>query len=162
MKKFSTLFTLLLLASSAFAQLVSGTFDDGNASPTLTLAANVLSATLSASTKDKDCAGANNMARKLSASNVQNNFTLTITPSAGFEMTITDVNVSLLLSGSSGTANGSSSFGVFPASDIGQNIASVFDYISRLIAFNGENTDPVDINALTLATDETSSPTPLP
>lgn len=105
MKKFSTLFTLLLLASSAFAQLVSGTFDDGNASPTLTLAANVLSATLSASTKDKDCAGANNMARKLSASNVQNNFTLTITPSAGFEMTITDVNVSLLLSGSSGTAS---------------------------------------------------------
>ena len=64
--------------------------------------------------------------------------------------------------GSSGTSNGSSSFGVFPASDIGQNIASVFDYISRLIAFNGENTDPVDINALTLATDETSSPTPLP
>lgn len=47
-------------------------------------------------------------------------------------------------------------------SDTSQNIASVFDYISRLIANNGENTDPVDINGLTLATDETSSPTPLP
>ena len=64
--------------------------------------------------------------------------------------------------GSSGTANGASSFGVVAAADIGQNIASVFDYISRLIAFNGENSDPVDVNALTLATDETSSPTPLP
>ena len=64
--------------------------------------------------------------------------------------------------GSSGTVDGSSAFGVVAASDIGQNIASVFDYISRLIAFNGENTDPVDVNALTLATDETSSPTPLP
>ena len=47
-------------------------------------------------------------------------------------------------------------------SDIGQNINTVFDYISRLIADNGENTDPVDINGFTLATDETSSPTPLP
>ena len=47
-------------------------------------------------------------------------------------------------------------------SDISQNINTVFDYISRLIANNGENTDPVDINGFTLATDETASPTPLP
>lgn len=81
---------------------------------------------------------------------------------------------------SSSNADGSSGFGVFPVaatpgtpgtpptpvpsviSDLGQNIASVFEYISRLIASNSENSDPVDINALTLATDETSSPTPLP
>ena len=47
-------------------------------------------------------------------------------------------------------------------SDISQNINTVFNYISRLIANNGENTDPVDINGFTLATDETASPTPLP
>ena len=74
--------------------------------------------------------------------------------------------------GSSSNADGPSSFGVFPAtpvtpgtpgvSDLGQSIAAVFDYISRLIASNSENSDPVDINVLTLATDETSSPTPLP
>ena len=64
--------------------------------------------------------------------------------------------------GSSGTVDGSSVFGVVAASDIGQNIASVFDYISRLIAFNDENSDAVNVNSLTLATDETSSPTPLP
>ena len=63
---------------------------------------------------------------------------------------------------SGGTADGSSVFGAIAASDIGQNIASVFDYINRLIAFNSENSDPVDVNALTLATDETSGPTPLP
>ena len=73
---------------------------------------------------------------------------------------------------SSSNADGPSSFGVFPAtpvtpgtpgvSDLGQSIAAVFDYISRLIASNSENSDPVDINVLTLATDETSSPTPLP
>lgn len=62
--------------------------------------------------------------------------------------------------GSSG--NGSSAFSVVPASDIGQNIASVFDYINRLIGFSSENSDAVDVNALTLATDETSDPTPLP
>ena len=76
---------------------------------------------------------------------------------------------------SSSNADGPSSFGVFPAtpatpatpgtpgvSDLGQSIAAVFDYISRLIASNSENSDPVDINVLTLAADETSSPTPLP
>ena len=76
--------------------------------------------------------------------------------------------------GSSSNADGSSAFGTFPVagtpvtpgtpgmSDLAQNIAAVFEYISRLIASNDENSDPVNINALTLATDETSSPTPLP
>ena len=77
--------------------------------------------------------------------------------------------------GSSSNADGPSSFGVFPAApvtpgtpgtpgtpDLGQSIAAVFEYISRLIASNSENSDPVDVNVLTLATDETSSPTPLP
>ena len=59
-------------------------------------------------------------------------------------------------SGSGGGGGGS------VVSDISQNINTVFDYISRLIANNGENTDPVDINGFTLATDETASPTPLP
>ena len=63
--------------------------------------------------------------------------------------------------GGGGDSSGSGGGG-FAVSDIGQNINTVFEYISRLIADNGENTDPVDINGFTLATDETSSPTPLP
>ena len=77
--------------------------------------------------------------------------------------------------GGSSNADGPSSIGIFPATpvtpvtpvtpstpDLGQSIAAVFEYISRLIASNSENSDPVDVNVLTLATDETSSPTPLP
>ena len=63
--------------------------------------------------------------------------------------------------GGGGDSSGSGGGG-FAVSDIGQNINTVFEYISRLIASNGENTDAVDINGFTLATDETSSPTPLP
>lgn len=63
--------------------------------------------------------------------------------------------------GSNSTTSGLTPFGEVPA-DIAQNIASVFDYISRLINFNDENSDAVNVNALTLATDETSGPTPLP
>jgi hypothetical protein len=37
----------------------------------------------------------------------------------------------------------------------------VVGYINRLIASNGENSDPIDINPLTLAADDTSEPVPL-
>jgi len=42
-----------------------------------------------------------------------------------------------------------------------QTITSVFEYIKNLIASNGENTDPIDINSLTLAADDTSEPAAL-
>ena len=42
-----------------------------------------------------------------------------------------------------------------------QTISNVFDYINQLIAGNDANSDPIDINGLTLATDDTSEPTPL-
>ena len=64
--------------------------------------------------------------------------------------------------GGSSSSDVGSGGGGSVVSDISQNINTVFDYISRLIANNGENTDPVDINGFTLATDETASPTPLP
>ena len=63
--------------------------------------------------------------------------------------------------GGGGSGSGGEGGG-FALSDISQNINTVFEYISRLIANNGENTDAVDINGFTLATDETASPTPLP
>ncbi|MEO5661165.1 MAG: hypothetical protein ABIQ90_15425 [Polaromonas sp.] len=39
-----------------------------------------------------------------------------------------------------------------------QTITAVADFIKNLIASNGENTDPIDINPLTLAADDTSEP----
>ena len=82
------------------------------------------------------------------------------------KLVLTAALTAALLAGCGGgdDNNGSSTGqgGGFAVSDIGQNITTVFEYISRLIANNGENTDPVDINGFALATDETSSPTPLP
>ena len=80
------------------------------------------------------------------------------------KLVLTAALAAALLAGCGG-GGGSSSGGEgggFALSDIGQNINTVFEYISRLIADNGENTDPVDINGFMLATDETASPTPLP
>lgn len=48
-----------------------------------------------------------------------------------------------------------------PPGPVAQTITDVVGYIQNLIASNGENTDPVDINPLTLAVDDTSEPKPL-
>ena len=48
-----------------------------------------------------------------------------------------------------------------PPGSVAQTITDVVGYIQNLIASNGENTDPVDANVLTLATDDTSEPAPL-
>ena len=40
-----------------------------------------------------------------------------------------------------------------------QTITDVFGYINQLIASTDANSDPIDINGLTLATDDTSEPT---
>ena len=48
-----------------------------------------------------------------------------------------------------------------PPGPVAQTITDVVGYINGLIASNGENTDPVDVNPLTLAADDTSEPAPL-
>lgn len=65
-----------------------------------------------------------------------------------------------LLAGCGGDVGGNGDLGGGanqPAStDPSQSVAAVFAFISQLIANNDENSDPIDINALTLAVDETS------
>ena len=65
-----------------------------------------------------------------------------------------------LLAGCGGNSNDSAAKGP-PPGPVAQTITDVVAYIENLIASNGENTDPIDINALTLAADDTSEPTPL-
>lgn len=48
-----------------------------------------------------------------------------------------------------------------PPGPVAQTITDVVGYIQNLIASNGENTDPVDVNLLTLAADDNSEPAPL-
>ena len=45
--------------------------------------------------------------------------------------------------------------------DIGQSVAALLDYMQGLIAGTSETSDPVDINPLTLAVDDTAEPSPL-
>ena len=60
-------------------------------------------------------------------------------------------------SSSGGIADGSGG-GVTPP-PANQTITDVFGYINQLIASSDANSDPIDINGLTLATDDTSEPT---
>ena len=65
--------------------------------------------------------------------------------------------IAMLLAGCGGSSGGG---GVTPPV-VNQTITDVFGYISQLIAGNDANSDPIDINGLTLATDDTSEPTAL-
>ena len=106
MKKFSILFTLLLLVSFAFGQIVPLSSFSSNTT-NLSLGANISVATLTTTgTSAQDCSnlpGGAIDARKLTSQS-PSTISLSITPQPGFEMTIISVSISLLLSGSSGTA----------------------------------------------------------
>ena len=47
-----------------------------------------------------------------------------------------------------------------PAAGAGQSVTVTLDFIRSLIANDGENSDPVDISALTLAVDDSTEPSP--
>lgn len=63
-----------------------------------------------------------------------------------------------LLAGCGGGGGGGVGATVAPPSGMAQTITSVVEFIKNLIASNGENTDPIDLNALTLAVDDTAEP----
>ena len=47
---------------------------------------------------------------------------------------------------------------VDPATQTGQSVQKTLDYITSLIAGNSENSDAVDVNAITLAVDDAAEP----
>ena len=47
---------------------------------------------------------------------------------------------------------------VDPSTQTGQSVQKTLDYITGLIAGNSENSDEVNVNAITLAVDETAEP----
>ena len=69
----------------------------------------------------------------------------------------------VLLAGCGGSDSNGGGFGTAtpPPGGAEQTITSVADFIKNLFASNGENTDPIDINSLTLAADDTSDPVPV-
>ena len=48
-----------------------------------------------------------------------------------------------------------------PIADTEKSVPGVIDYISNMIANFSENSDPVDVNSITLAVDDTAEPTGL-
>ena len=66
-----------------------------------------------------------------------------------------------LLAGCGGGGGGGGG-GVQPGTSQPQTISSVVDFITKLMAENGENSEPIDINSLTLVADDTVEPQALP
>lgn len=50
---------------------------------------------------------------------------------------------------------------VDPSTQTGQSVQKTLEYIMGLIANNDENSEPVDINAITLAVDDAAEPSAL-
>lgn len=72
---------------------------------------------------------------------------------------LTAVLAAALLAGCGGGGGGR--VVVDPATETGQSVMKTIDFIKNLIANNGENSEPIDINPITLAVDDTAEPTPL-
>lgn len=76
------------------------------------------------------------------------------------KVTLAAVAAALMIAACGGGGNDVSTAPSPPAPEIGQSVTALVTYIGELIANNSENSDPVAINALTLATDDTTQPTP--
>lgn len=74
------------------------------------------------------------------------------------KLMLTAVLAAALLAGCGGGGGGAA---VDPATETGQSVMKTIAFIKSLIANNGENSDPIDINPLTLAVDDSAEPTPL-
>ena len=74
------------------------------------------------------------------------------------KLTLTAVVVAVFIVGCGGSDDND---GATAPPDIGQNVTALVDFINRVITDNSENSDPIDINALTLAVDDSLEPTPL-
>lgn len=73
--------------------------------------------------------------------------------------TLTAVAAAVLMAGCGGGGDGNTA-PAQPAPDPGQSVTALVDFINRMITNNSENSDPIDINPLTLAIDDTAEPTP--
>ena len=48
-----------------------------------------------------------------------------------------------------------------PVAEVGQSVEKTINFIKDMIANNGENSDPIDIDPITLAVDDSADPTPV-
>ena len=109
MKNFITCLTLFLLVNLAHGQNIAvGTFTNGDATLLIVDPGSIASATITAGASASDCLATpstpNTNARTLSPASSPQTITIVITPNAGYKVRVDAVEVTLKLSGSSGTA----------------------------------------------------------
>lgn len=109
MKNFITCLTLFLLVNLAHGQNIAvGTFTNGDATLLIVDPGSIASATITAGDPASDCLATpstpNTNARTLSPASSPQTITIVITPNAGYKVRVDAVEVTLKLSGSSGTA----------------------------------------------------------
>ena len=73
---------------------------------------------------------------------------------------LTAVAVAALVAACGGGGGGGEA-AVDPAAEVRQSVMKTIDFIKNMIASNSESSDPIAIDALTLAVDDTSEPAPL-
>ena len=66
-----------------------------------------------------------------------------------------------LVAGCGGQSNDGGGASVDTTAEVGTSVTKTLAFIVALIAGNSENSDPVDINPITLAVDDTIDPIPL-
>lgn len=71
----------------------------------------------------------------------------------------TAVLAAILVAGCGG--GGSSGAAVDPATEAGQSVEKTINFIKDMMANNDENSDPIDVNSLTLAVDDSADATAL-
>ena len=70
--------------------------------------------------------------------------------------------VTVLLAACGGDSSGDNNNGGSTNDGPSASAQSVFDFITKLIADNGENSTPIEVDGVTLAVDETSKPVAFP
>lgn len=78
-----------------------------------------------------------------------------------FKLVLPVVLATALVAGCGGDSSGSAAPAPAPDSPISQSARAVVDFINSLIAGTSETGNPIDINPLTVAVDDTSDPVPL-
>lgn len=77
-----------------------------------------------------------------------------------YKLTLAALLTSAFLTGcGSGGSGGGGGGGASASTDITQSVSALVTYLNTLIAGTNETGDPVDINSVTLATDDTAEPT---
>ena len=75
------------------------------------------------------------------------------------KLVLSAVLATALITGCGGGGGDAAPAPVSPTANIDMSVSALFTYISGLISGTGENGEAADVNALTLAVDDTAEPT---